>query len=69
VVPVPETLPVQSRPVVPDTVAAEKVIAVPAHFGPFWVGAAGVPGVGITVPVTAVREADTQFVVVLRDWA
>jgi hypothetical protein len=65
-VPVPVTLPVQSKPVASLGVVAENVTAVPAHFGPSCVGAGGTVGVVTTVPVTANRVADTQPVVKCR---
>jgi hypothetical protein len=56
-VPVPDTLPVQSRPVAPEGTVAEKVTPVPAHFGPSCVGAAGTAGIAMMVAVVAVEYA------------
>jgi hypothetical protein len=56
-VPVPDTLPVQSRPVAPVGTLAEKVMAVPTHFGPSCVGAAGTLGRAVMVAAVAVEYA------------
>jgi hypothetical protein len=56
-VPVMPGEPLQSRPVAPEGTVAEKVMAVPAHFGPFCVGAAGAVGMAVITAAVAVEYA------------